>query len=136
MNKKILIGLLVSLALWYVLQFNISWTRIKFFFVFQSVIVLGVLLGVLLPRRGADKDDPDSALDLPESSPWYGNEEIRIFREYLRIPTVHPNIDYGTIFLFKFQCKNDFSFIRAMCSIPETTSGKLRLGSLSSLSRK
>lgn len=26
---------------------------------------------------------------------WENNEEIKIFREYLRIPTVHPDIDYG-----------------------------------------
>lgn len=26
---------------------------------------------------------------------WDNNEEIKIFREYLKIPTVHPNIDYG-----------------------------------------
>ena len=25
---------------------------------------------------------------------WEENEEIQIFREYLRIPSVHPNIDY------------------------------------------
>lgn len=25
---------------------------------------------------------------------WENNEEIRIFREYLRIATVHPDIDY------------------------------------------
>lgn len=24
------------------------------------------------------------------------NEEIQLFREYLRIPSVHPNVDYGT----------------------------------------
>lgn len=23
------------------------------------------------------------------------NEEIKIFQEYLRIPSVHPNVDYG-----------------------------------------
>ena len=23
------------------------------------------------------------------------NEEIKIFREYLKIPTVHPDVDYG-----------------------------------------
>lgn len=28
-------------------------------------------------------------------SKWENNEEIRIFREYLRIPTVQPNVDYG-----------------------------------------
>lgn len=28
-------------------------------------------------------------------SDWENNEEIKIFREYLRIPSVHPNVDYG-----------------------------------------
>lgn len=28
-------------------------------------------------------------------SKWEDNEEIKIFREYLRIPSVHPNIDHG-----------------------------------------
>ncbi|XP_030563931.1 aminoacylase-1-like [Drosophila novamexicana] len=27
-------------------------------------------------------------------SQWENNEEIKIFREYLRIPSVHPNVDY------------------------------------------
>lgn len=31
-------------------------------------------------------------------SKWENNEEIRIFREYLRIPTVHPDIDYSKLF--------------------------------------
>lgn len=26
---------------------------------------------------------------------WEMDEEIQIFREYLRYPTVHPNVDYG-----------------------------------------
>lgn len=26
---------------------------------------------------------------------WENNEEIQIFREYLRIPTVHPDVDYS-----------------------------------------
>jgi hypothetical protein len=26
---------------------------------------------------------------------WEENEEIQLFREYLRIPSVHPEIDYG-----------------------------------------
>jgi len=53
-------------------------------------------LGVLLPR--GQSDDLDALLyvpELPESSLWYKNEEIKIFRQYLRIPTVHPDIDYG-----------------------------------------
>lgn len=28
---------------------------------------------------------------------WKDNEEIQIIREYLQIPSVHPNIDYGEI---------------------------------------
>lgn len=30
-------------------------------------------------------------------SNWDSNEEIQIFREYLRIPSVHPDIDYGML---------------------------------------
>lgn len=30
-------------------------------------------------------------------SAWEDNEEIKIFREYLRIPSVHPNVDYGEL---------------------------------------
>lgn len=26
---------------------------------------------------------------------WENNEEIKLFREYLRIPTVHPDVNYG-----------------------------------------
>lgn len=35
------------------------------------------------------------------SSVWENNEEIKIFREYLRIPSVHPNIDYGNFLNFE-----------------------------------
>lgn len=30
-------------------------------------------------------------------SKWESNEEIQIFREYLRIPSVQPDVDYGKI---------------------------------------
>lgn len=30
---------------------------------------------------------------------WENNEEIKIFREYLRIPSVHPNIDYSKLLI-------------------------------------
>lgn len=33
---------------------------------------------------------------------YENNEEIKIFREYLRIPTVHPDIDYGNIFIILY----------------------------------
>lgn len=32
-----------------------------------------------------------------ETKDWDSNEEIKHFREYLRIPSVHPNIDYGKL---------------------------------------
>lgn len=32
---------------------------------------------------------------LPNILRWENNEEIKIFREYLRIPSVHPNVDYS-----------------------------------------
>lgn len=73
------------------LQFVILVLSIRFSFI--SVIV-GVLLAIFLPRRQS-ADDTDSLQELPVSSPWYGNEEIKIFRQYLRIPSVHPNINYG-----------------------------------------
>lgn len=30
-------------------------------------------------------------------SKWENNEEIQIFREYLRIESVHPNVNYGML---------------------------------------
>lgn len=45
---------------------------------------------------------------------WEKNEEIQIFREYLRIPTVHPDVDYGRIFFKRelHKCLTiEFSFI-------------------------
>lgn len=33
-------------------------------------------------------------------SAWENNEEIKLFREYLRIPSVHPDIDYGKCIFF------------------------------------
>lgn len=35
------------------------------------------------------------ATQMKVPSKWENNEEIEIFREYLRIPTVHPNVDYS-----------------------------------------
>lgn len=34
-------------------------------------------------------------------SSWENNDEIEVFREYLRIPSVHPNVDYGKFSDFK-----------------------------------
>lgn len=40
-----------------------------------------------------DVDENDK--EIVNNKPWGGNKEIRIFREYLRIRTDHPNIDYS-----------------------------------------
>jgi len=37
---------------------------------------------------------------------WENNEEIKIFRDYLRIKTEHPNIDYS-----KFIDCNHYGFL-------------------------
>lgn len=37
-------------------------------------------------------------MNMNMSCDWENNQEIQLFREYLRIPTVHPNVDYGDIF--------------------------------------
>ncbi|XP_031625422.1 aminoacylase-1-like isoform X2 [Contarinia nasturtii] len=34
------------------------------------------------------------------STTWESNEEIQLFREYLRIPSVHPNVDYKPCIAF------------------------------------
>lgn len=34
---------------------------------------------------------------------WENDEEIQLFREYLRFPTVHPNINYGRSFALKIR---------------------------------
>lgn len=34
---------------------------------------------------------------------WEMDEEIQIFREYLRIPSVHPDINYGEKVFAKFR---------------------------------
>lgn len=35
-------------------------------------------------------------------SSWKNNQEIEIFREYLRIPSVHPDIDYSKYKMYVF----------------------------------
>lgn len=37
---------------------------------------------------------------VPGPTLWEDNEEIKIFREYLQIPSVHPNVDYGELCFF------------------------------------
>lgn len=38
---------------------------------------------------------------------WTHNEEIQIFREYLQIPSVHPDIDYCKTINFNLQTINN-----------------------------
>lgn len=61
---------------------------------------------------------------------YENNEEIKIFREYLRIPSVHPNIDYGK---WLTSLKSHFcsyisrtSFYRALFEVHQETSWILR----------
>lgn len=63
-------------------------------------MVLAVLLGVLLPRRNSGNGETNTFEELPETSEWYGDEEIRILRQYLSFPTMPPDIDYGDDFAF------------------------------------
>lgn len=34
-------------------------------------------------------------VNVPATSKWENNEEIELFRQYLRIPTVQPHVNYG-----------------------------------------
>ena len=41
---------------------------------------------------------------------WEENDEIKRFREYLRIPSVHPNINYGEFHIKFIICINFLLF--------------------------
>lgn len=44
------------------------------------------------PMAQKETSDPSKSAQVLS---WENNEEIKTYREYLRIPTVHPNVDYG-----------------------------------------
>lgn len=50
-----------------------------------------------------NKDGYNSSAQISENdihqnkTKWDDNEEIKFFREYLRIQSVHPNVDYSEI---------------------------------------
>lgn len=52
-----------------------------------------------MTHENSKYDDDDDDDDLPESAPgtekWTENEEIQIFRKYLRYPTVSLTTDFG-----------------------------------------
>lgn len=45
--------------------------------------------------RPATEKPVSESVTLQKPSNWENNEEIKIFRDYLRIPSVHPDVDYG-----------------------------------------
>lgn len=63
-------------------------------------------------------------------SNWEKNEEIQILQEYLRIPSVHPNVDYGEISKFSndFFVTNRNILCRANCEVSQKTSKKSPVG--------
>lgn len=53
------------------------------------------------------------------ASIWESNSEIQRFREYLRIKTVQPNVNYGNFSVFLIRYKANFGFEKTF--ILETT---------------
>jgi len=54
---------------------------------------------------------------------WDNDEELKYFREYLRIPTVHPDPNYGGLYIYFFQIPY-LKFIkmhRARCGFPKAS---------------
>lgn len=51
--------------------------------------------------ESSHNDTTNEDITVPNRPDWENNEEIKLFREYLRIPTVHPDIDYSK-FVWKF----------------------------------
>lgn len=48
---------------------------------------------------------------------WENNQEIQIFRQYLRIPTVHPDIDYSMCkIIIQFTIISSIKFVRKFFS--------------------
>lgn len=45
--------------------------------------------------NSSDFNPSTKPMPIPQRVQWENNEEIKIFREYLRIPSVHPNVDYS-----------------------------------------
>lgn len=45
-----------------------------------------------------DYNDDDLDDSTPETAKWVDNEEIKIFRRYLRFPTVSLSTDFGIYF--------------------------------------
>lgn len=49
-----------------------------------------------IPINSSEKRFPIIPFKMTKTE-WENNEEIKIFREYLRIPSVHPNVDYSKL---------------------------------------
>ena len=98
-----------------ILMNNLDFISTKFHSIFSSVLIL-VPLGYYLitkTNEGVSSATETSATmnqsevtvntsvptiattTMPSILRWENNEEIKIFREYLRIPSVHPNVDYS-----------------------------------------
>lgn len=54
-----------------------------------------LVVGVGLWMKFADVADGDNFPPAPTDPLKLNDYEIELFREYLRIPSVHPNIDYS-----------------------------------------
>lgn len=66
------------------------------FLSFVLAIVLGVYFTLFHGNSTQfENDDDDLDYSTPETAKWVDNEEIRIFRKYLRFPTVTHDDDLG-----------------------------------------
>lgn len=66
--------------------------------------VLGCVYYINQSSESQESEEEENIPDhvLPPENNWENNEEIEIFRDYLRIRTDHPDINYGVFTLFDF----------------------------------
>lgn len=61
----------------------------------MGAIACFYILHVQQSKNSQNEANQSENPEKPVPLKWRGNEEIKIFREYLRIATVHPDINYS-----------------------------------------
>lgn len=68
-------------------------------FSFVIIVALGVYFTFFFDYTTQYEDDDDLSVSTPETAKWVNNEEIRIFRKYLRYPTVTHSGNFGKMII-------------------------------------
>lgn len=77
--------------------------------IFSAILVIGIGIYFAVFNKNSQTDDYDDFNDdlTPETAKWVNNEEIQIFRKYLRYKTVSLEGNFGNFF---FQFIDQFKY--------------------------